>query len=529
MNEFDYIILGAGPGGLQMGYFLERAGRSYVILEADDSAGHFFKAFPRHRMLISINKIYTGYDDSEINMRWDWNSLLSDEHEILFKDYSESYFPQADELVAYLRDFAARFALKIRYNTRAVRISKPADRFIITDEAGATYTSRSLIVATGYTRPYIPPIPGIDLAELYTQVSVQPKSFANQRVLIIGKGNSAFETADNLIATAASIHLVSPHPLRMAWKTHYVGHLRAVNNNLLDTYQLKSQNAILDSHIEKIERADGAFAVSFHHIHAPDERETLIYDRVIACTGFRFDPSIFDATCRPELTINDRFPCQTSAWESTNVPGLYFAGALMHMRDFRKTTSGFIHGFRYNIRALHAILEQRLHGRELPYRLVDASPEQLADLVIKQVNASSTLWQQFGFLCDLIVVSEDGAPARYYEGLPVDYVHESPLGRNKHYYMVTLEYGHRDDGVDLFNADRVRKDDVDHADQSKFLHPIIRHFCESTLVAEHHIIEDFRSEWLEEEHRLPLLRFLQIQSEGATAGRMPDGFHDHKG
>jgi len=29
----DYIVVGAGPGGLQLGYFLERAARDYVILE----------------------------------------------------------------------------------------------------------------------------------------------------------------------------------------------------------------------------------------------------------------------------------------------------------------------------------------------------------------------------------------------------------------------------------------------------------------------------------------------------------------
>jgi len=35
----DYIVVGAGPGGLQLGYFLERAGRDYVILERGVQAG----------------------------------------------------------------------------------------------------------------------------------------------------------------------------------------------------------------------------------------------------------------------------------------------------------------------------------------------------------------------------------------------------------------------------------------------------------------------------------------------------------
>src|SRR6267142_847174 len=76
MNQnFDYLIIGAGPGGLQLGYFLQKAGRNYVILEANRGPGSFFKTFPRHRTLISSNKVYTGFDDPELNLRFDWNSL----------------------------------------------------------------------------------------------------------------------------------------------------------------------------------------------------------------------------------------------------------------------------------------------------------------------------------------------------------------------------------------------------------------------------------------------------------------------
>ena len=78
-THFDYLIVGAGPAGLQLGYFLERAGRNYLILEAGDGPGTFFKQFPRHRKLISINKIYNGYEDPELSLRCDWNSLLSDD------------------------------------------------------------------------------------------------------------------------------------------------------------------------------------------------------------------------------------------------------------------------------------------------------------------------------------------------------------------------------------------------------------------------------------------------------------------
>ena len=35
----DYCVVGAGPAGLQMGYFLERANRDYLIFERSNTSG----------------------------------------------------------------------------------------------------------------------------------------------------------------------------------------------------------------------------------------------------------------------------------------------------------------------------------------------------------------------------------------------------------------------------------------------------------------------------------------------------------
>jgi hypothetical protein len=327
-------------------------------------------------------------------------------------------------------------------------------------------------------------------------------------VLIIGKGNSAFETADKLIGTAAVLHLASPHPITMAWKSHYVGHLRAVNNNFLDTYQLKSQNAILDATVERIEYQNGRYTVLVSYAHAAGEQESLHYDRVIACTGFHFDASLFDKTCRPRLAINNRFPEQTSAWESTNVQDLYFAGTLMQMRDYKRTSSGFIHGFRYNVRALSHILQHKYHGKPWPSRLISSDAASFTDYVITRVNTTSALWQQFGFLCDVIVVADNAQQARCYEDMPVDYVHDTEFGHNNCYYTITLEYGSQHVN-DPFHIDRIHKNDSDNAHQSHFLHPIVRRFDSTRLISEHHIIEDLEAAWNEDCHINPLIRYFQ--------------------
>jgi len=51
----QYVIIGAGPAGLQLSYFLQRAGADYVTLEREDAPAQFFRRYPRHRRLISLS------------------------------------------------------------------------------------------------------------------------------------------------------------------------------------------------------------------------------------------------------------------------------------------------------------------------------------------------------------------------------------------------------------------------------------------------------------------------------------------
>jgi thioredoxin reductase len=503
--QYEYIIVGAGPAGLQLGYHLEKAGHNYLILEEGSGPGSFFKTYPRHRKLISINKVFTGYDDTEVNLRWDWNSILSDSEEMLFKNYSKDYFPHADTLVRYLEDYARHFKLRVQYDVKVESIGRNEEGgFRVRGGDGKEFSCQRLVVATGFKHLYLPDVPGIELAEKYTEMSVEPQDFLNQRVLIVGKGNSGFETADNIIGTAALIHIASPTPIKMAWETKFVGHLRALNANFLDTYQLKLQNAVLDATIKRIEQRDGKYAVFVSYTHASGEEEELLYDRVLLCTGWRFDDSIFEPNCKPTLVINDKFPAQTIEWESVNVKDLYFAGTLMQMRDYKKKQSGFIHGFRYNVQALYHILEQKYHGREWPYASVEARAEDLAHAVLKRVNRTSSLWQQTGYMCDLIAMGDDGEPARYYEDMPADYVHGSAHGENDHYYTVMLEFGKPTGNPFSINREPV----AESAASSSFLHPIVRRFSRGKLISEHHLLEDLFGEWRKEHvHVQPLIAY----------------------
>ena len=488
--NYEYLILGAGPAGLQMGHHLSRAGHSYLILEAGDTPGTFFKTFPRHRTLLSNNKVHTGSTDPELNLRFDWHSLLDEDGkgEMVFTRYSRDYFPPADELVRYLADYAEFYGLNVRCNTRVLRVERSnAGQFRLTDAGGGVFTCQRLIVATGASRPYVPEIPGIDLAENYADVSVDPEDFVNQRVLILGKGSSALETAGNLIPTTALLHIASSQPLE-----------RTVNNNFLDTCRLNLQNAVLDSAVEKIERRDGQLMVSVRYSRAQGETAELAYDRVIVATGFRFDSSIFASGCRPELARDGRFPAQTPEWESVNVPGLYFAGTLTQANDERQHASGFINGFRYNARALFRMLEQKHHHRDWPSREIEPTPEGLVEATLDRLNRASAMWHQAGFLHDVIAVDDDWDHAVHYEEMPLAYIQESEMAASSHYYTITLELG-------------------ELAEESAALHPVIRRWSGRQLISEKHLLEDLLGEWKKPEAHVAPLRYFFMQQLLETA------------
>ena len=147
---YDFCIIGAGPGGLQAAYFMQRLDMNYVVLESGPAPGTFFTRYPRHRQLLSVNKVHIGGEASiggrnkeaalDYHLRFDWNSLLTstgiaeldapllDAPSFTFRNYSEAYYPHADDLVRYLDDFAKRHELNVMYNTRVTAVYEREER-----------------------------------------------------------------------------------------------------------------------------------------------------------------------------------------------------------------------------------------------------------------------------------------------------------------------------------------------------------------------------------------------------------------
>jgi hypothetical protein len=275
---------------------------------------------------------------------------------------------------------------------------------------------------------------------------------------------------------------------------------------------------VLDARVEKIvKRDDGGYRVTLAYAHAEGEVEDLPYDRVLRCTGFRFDASIFDADAAPALAVHGRFPDVTCEWESVNQPGMFFAGTIMQALGYRKSTSGFIHGYRYNVRTLHHILGARFHGQPWPADTLPFEAEAVAGRVLERVNRGSDIWQQQSFLSDAILVRDDGT-VEWREAVPVPYVREKHAVAGRRVFMLTLEFGPHAGDHDPFAMPRSRSDDHTRAADSAFLHPVIREFHDGEQVSEHHIIEHLEARWAGKEHVQPLVAWLR---ERIGAPRIP--------
>lgn len=503
---------------MQAGILLQEKSLDYLIIEKTSEVGAHWTKYPRHRGLISINKRYTGSSDPDFNLRHDWNSLLTtNPAQPPFTAYTDELYPSADTLLIYLKDVATSHQLHIQYNTEASYIRKtPSGLFSVVTNNGE-FQCKYLLIGMGGT-PWSPEINGLNLPgiDTYETVSLDKSEFADKKVLILGKGNSAFECGEYLANTASVIHFISPRQISFAWNTHYVGDLRAVRNNLLDMYQLKSQHAILNGTISNIELVDspqGNYKVDFCFSYTPDDPvSTIHYDKIIACTGFKYiNKALFDEATVPVVIderkiLKGKFPKIQSDWQFVHVDNMYVIGAAMQTVSFRRNAGGFIHGFRYTIRTLINLLAEKCYS--IPYpatHMRSVNHSIIADSLLSRMNTSSSLYQMYNELCDVVVEScLDSGDYIYYYDFPIGLLHRFHGSR---FIIFTFNFGSRE-GVDAFTY--VLQATPEHPEKSVFIHPVLRSFDPSGSVEkEIHLLENLESTWNDDGlHRKPLIDFL---------------------
>lgn len=417
-GDYPVVVVGSGPGGLQLSYSLRRLGIGHALLSGDPGPGGMFRRWPLFQRLLSWTKPYApDGPGSRRYERTDWNSLLADEPEAQALQArhmdGSSHFPSRAEMEANIVDFVERTGILVRHGCEwqsTARIDDGTDvRFVISTSDGE-YRCRVAVFAVGVAEPWSPVIPGIEHASHYAEVR-SPESYAGRRLFIIGKGNSGFELASGLLPWAQAICLASPSPAKMSVVVNSLVGVRARYLQPFEDHALGGGCAILNASIEGISSTDRSLTV---HLRRTEDGNALAIeaDDVINATGFvcplRDLPAVGVATFG-----QSRLPAQTAWWESATVPGIYFAGTITQGapslgKHGDPPNSGAVHGHRYNARILARRIAETEFGVPAIYEEIPA--EHLVDRLLTEAANSPELWHQRGYLARLVSVSpEDGA------------------------------------------------------------------------------------------------------------------------
>ena len=408
-GRYPLIVVGSGPGALQLTYSLTRLGIEHAVLSEDPAPGGMFRRWPVFQRMLSWTKPFTGLDrESRAYERYDWNSLLADEaagRAVMARVMDgTSYFPSRPEMERGLVEFAEASSLRIRFGCRWESTSREGEDFVLRTSDG-DYRSPLVVFAVGVAEPWRPA--GLEGVPHYGELR-PAATYADRRVFIIGKQNSGFEIATGLLPLARQIVLASPSATKLSVNTHSLVGVRARYVQPYEDSVLAGGVLVLDTSIDEVKRTQNGYQVRTRSAK-DDSVLTFEVDDVIAATGFasplRDLPQLGVATFG-----QSRLPAQTPFWESATVPGIYFAGTINQGAQGMKkhgipSNSGAVQGYRYNARVLAAHLAERRFGMRLPRRQLDA--KEVIPRLLAEASHGPELWHQRSYLARVLLVDPD--------------------------------------------------------------------------------------------------------------------------
>src|SRR5881409_2665060 len=314
----DVAVIGAGPCGLAVGVAAKRARLTCSLFDKGPVASSLMR-YPLYMTFFST----------------------PDKLEIGVPFVTAGDKPTRREALTYYRKVAEHFELDVRQYHTVSRATRTRDGFeLVAQHPGSTepetVSSRHLVFATGYFESPNPlRVPGEDLPHV-SHFFTEPHPYWQQRVVVIGGGNSAVEAALDLYRVGARVTLV-----------HFLGEFdRGVKPWILPdvTNRVKDGSIAVRwcSRVIEIRRSEVVI-----RSEVDDRLETLSTDFVLALTGYRADLSLLRLR-GVDVDETTGVPHHDPTTMETNVRGVYIAGVLASGLDANKIfiENGRAHGAR---------------------------------------------------------------------------------------------------------------------------------------------------------------------------------------
>jgi thioredoxin reductase (NADPH) len=327
-EDFDVLVVGAGPTGLACAIETQRAGLSTVLVDKGCLCNSLFH-YPS-------------------NMTFFTTPELLEIGDMPFSSPNQK--PSRNEALEYYRKVAEHYRLELRQYQTVTGVSGEDGDFTVNtvDQYSRhwQYGTRKIILATGYyDLPNYLEVPGEELSKVMHYYH-DPHPYYEQNVLVIGGKNSAAIAALDLWRHGAHVTLVH----RGEKMHHHVKYwiLPDINNRIKNgEVTAWFSSSVVSISLDSVE------------LLTPQGTVTIENDFVFALTGYHPDFD-FLAALGVQLTGQDRCPeCDPQSLES-NVPGLYLAGVIV---AGARTNEIFIENGRFHGRQIARDIEAKLAGR----------------------------------------------------------------------------------------------------------------------------------------------------------------------
>jgi len=301
MEEYDVLIIGAGPIGMACGIEAKQAGLSYVIVEKGALVNSLYN-YPVFMTFFSTSQKLEigGVPFVSINPK-----------------------PNRNEAVEYYRRVAEKFELNIHLFEQVKDLAKADDGSFTVNTAKRSYKVKNVVISTGfYDVPLLMDIPGEELPKV-THYYKDPHLYAFQNVVVIGANNSGIDAALETYRKGANVTLVIRGPEIGSYVKYWV---RPDIDNRIKEGAVK---AYFNSEVTAIEEGKVT-------IRTPEGELTIDNDFVIAMTGYKPD---FELLKRLGVDLgagNSDLPAYNPETMETNLPGLYLAGVVCGGMDTHK-------------------------------------------------------------------------------------------------------------------------------------------------------------------------------------------------